>query len=187
MGSPDGAELSEPCESSRPDVLTWMAALSGTFPTSAVRSTTGAGCACATPFSSSMNRRSGRVPWPTCRISSSRAAPSCPRLIGVTRSLGEGTFEIPDRWSGVQSLEAVAPVDDELVLKVRLELPVMSALPDKASFLESDKSLILKMLKKKILYLLGCSRCGPLKQLHSAVLDSLRQLSAEIQSSSQAM
>lgn len=70
--------------------------------------------------------------------------PSFPQLIGVTGSLREGMSELPDRWSGVRSLGAVASlVDDDLVLEVELELSGTSTLPDTLSFSESDKSLIL--------------------------------------------
>ena len=125
-----------------------------------------------------MNRRSGRVLGPTYRISSSRAAPSLPRLVGVTGSLGEGMSDIPDRWSGVRSPGAVAPTDDELVLEDEPELSVTFTQPYRASFSESDGLLLLKIKKKKSFtfsdVLGACIRSNPFRQ-SSAVFGSSRQ------------
>lgn len=84
---------------------------------------------------------------------------------------------MPDRWLGVRSLEAAAsPVDDELVLEVGLELPVTSKLPDKASFSESDKSLILKITKENSLP----SRMFSVLVFEATSLGSPRQSSAAL-------
>lgn len=70
-----------------------------------------------------MNRLSGRVLGPTCKIFSNRAALSLRRLVGVTDSL----------------------VDDNVLRLIsELEPPVTSTLPDRASFSESYTLLILK-------------------------------------------
>ncbi|GMN61922.1 hypothetical protein TIFTF001_031004 [Ficus carica] len=120
----------------------------------------------------------GRVPPINREVNHwrSRAAPSCPRLIGVTGSLGEGTSEISDRWSGVLSLGTVAsPIDNELVLEIGLELPVTPVLSDKMSFSESDKSLILKIIKKNYLP----SRVFSVLVFEATSLGSPRQGSSE--------
>ncbi|GMN49661.1 hypothetical protein TIFTF001_018820 [Ficus carica] len=96
----------------------------------------GGGGAAGARFSSMTNRLSGRVLRPTYKISSNRAALSLLRLVGVTRPLA-----------------VLAASDDYvLVLVPELELPVISAFPDRASFSESDTLLI---EKRKNFYLLG--------------------------------
>ncbi|GMN69123.1 hypothetical protein TIFTF001_038202 [Ficus carica] len=78
-----------------------------------------------------MNRLSGRVPAPTHKIYSRRAAPSRRRLVGVTG--------VPDDDD-----------DDVLGLDPKSESPVTSTLLDKASFSESVTSLISKSRKNSL-------------------------------------
>ncbi|GMN30729.1 hypothetical protein TIFTF001_041496 [Ficus carica] len=163
-GSPMGAVLSELSDPSRPDVLAWLAVLSDEAPSSTTM-TAGGGGAAEARFNSMTNGLSGRVLGPTCKISSNRAAPSLLRLVDVTRPLAV----------------LAASDDDVLVLVPELELPVISALPYRASFSESDTLLI---EKRKNFYLLGRSRlCAVFLEvfgsvLSPAIVSSSRQLSA---------